>query len=182
MVSFDLLALTKWCGVTLVRADKSREISIRYASPTLGNLIPNKACAVVLRSIGAVDEILIFRHPSAGCQFVKGTIEPDESPASAAIRELLEEAGIRGARAARHLGVWDAGYKGQVWSIHQLAVDAKLPDLWSHFTDDDGGHLFNFFWHPLGSAPSQDWRPVYVRALQFVEAQLLAPAARTPPE
>ncbi|MGK9264493.1 NUDIX domain-containing protein [Sinorhizobium meliloti] len=39
-------------------------------------------------------EVLAFRHPSAGNQFVKGTIQQGEQPRDAAKRELLEESGL----------------------------------------------------------------------------------------
>jgi len=36
----------------------------------------------------------MFRHPLAGIQLAKGTVEPSESPADAARRELFEESGL----------------------------------------------------------------------------------------
>ncbi|WP_410001350.1 NUDIX domain-containing protein [Rhizobium leguminosarum] len=39
-------------------------------------------------------EILAFTHPSAGNQFVKGTVEEGERPQDAAARELREESGL----------------------------------------------------------------------------------------
>ena len=36
----------------------------------------------------------MFRHPLAGIQLVKGTVEPSESPEDAARRELFEESGL----------------------------------------------------------------------------------------
>ena len=36
----------------------------------------------------------MFRHPLAGIQLVKGTVEPSENPADAARRELFEESGL----------------------------------------------------------------------------------------
>ena len=54
----------------------------------------DKACPVVLRSPEGKCEILAFAHPSAGHQFIKGTVEASETPAAAALRELYEEAGI----------------------------------------------------------------------------------------
>ncbi len=54
-----------------------------------------KACPVVLRgaAAGRVD-VLVFRHPLAGTQLVKGTIEAAEVIQRAAERELLEESGL----------------------------------------------------------------------------------------
>jgi 8-oxo-dGTP pyrophosphatase MutT (NUDIX family) len=50
---------------------------------------------------------MAFRHPLAGCQLVKGSIE-NEEPSAAAVRELYEEAGVR-ALADSDLGLWDSG-------------------------------------------------------------------------
>jgi len=47
-----------------------------------------KACPVVLRVSKEILEVLAFIHPSAGKQFVKGTIENGETPQQAAEREL----------------------------------------------------------------------------------------------
>jgi 8-oxo-dGTP pyrophosphatase MutT (NUDIX family) len=135
---------------------------------------PTKACAIVLRARAEGVEVLAFRHPTAGCQLVKGTIKANESPAAAAIRELFEEAGLSGARVVRDLGLWNSDYKSQVWSFHQLTVAKHLPDTWSHNAHDDGGHTFSFFWHPIVIAPSEEWHPVFVRALSFIKARSLS--------
>ena len=52
----------------------------------------DKSCPVVLRARETL-EILAFEHPLAGLQLVKGSVEPGESTALAAVRELMEEAG-----------------------------------------------------------------------------------------
>ncbi|MHC8286071.1 NUDIX domain-containing protein [Pseudomonas sp. XS1P51] len=48
----------------------------------------DKACPVVLRNIEQL-EILAFRHPLAGLQLVKGSVEPGELTGAAAVRELF---------------------------------------------------------------------------------------------
>ena len=145
-------------------------------------MTPTKACPVILRS-AAGPELLAFRHPLADLQLVKGTIEAGEALADAAIRELREEAGIASARLVRDLGIWRSGHESQVWSFHQLSANQPLPDAWSHQTDDDGGHVFRFFWHPIGLKDLQrstgsnllnEWHPVFVGALAFIERQLRA--------
>lgn len=108
-----------------------------------------KACPVVLRTKQSL-EILVFEHPLAGFQLVKGSVESGETTAAAAIRELHEEAGITG-NVIRELGTWHAEITGDTWAFHQCQISADLPDSWVHFTKDDGGHQFRFFWHPLSS-------------------------------
>jgi len=131
----------------------------------------DKACPVVLRSRNGADQILAFRHPSAGVQLVKGTIEPGETPQAAAVRELSEEAGINSAHSVRNLGLWDSGYQAQIWSFHEVSVVGGLPEAWSHYTADGGGHVFQFFWHSLDSEPSPEWHSVFVSALGFIRAR-----------
>ncbi len=123
-----------------------------------------KVCPIVLRLRGGV-EVLAFRHPAAGLQLVKGTVEPGEAVEQAARRELEEEAGIRGARVTGSFGVREIG--GDSW--HLLRVQTPdLPESWVHRCADDGGHDFAFFWHRLADAPGDDWHPVFREALRLV--------------
>jgi 8-oxo-dGTP pyrophosphatase MutT (NUDIX family) len=98
-----------------------------------------------------------------GFQLVKGTIEANESPSDAAVRELHEESGLEG-RSVRDLGLWDSGFCGQIWSLHLCEVTLALRDTWVHRAADDGGHDFRFFWHPLHEEPGPRWHEIF-RAL-----------------
>jgi 8-oxo-dGTP pyrophosphatase MutT (NUDIX family) len=131
---------------------------------------PSKACPVVLREREQT-EILAFEHPLADRQLVKGTIEPDETPAEAALRELREEAGIRGTCVA-DLGCFEPLDQGISWSFHLIEVQESLADRWIHRTRDDGGHDFRFFWHPLQIDPLVGWDPIFRRALAYVRERL----------
>ncbi|CAI3797972.1 hypothetical protein GLGCALEP_01964 [Pseudomonas sp. MM221] len=132
---------------------------------------PNKACPVVLSST-LPPKILLFRHPLAGVQLVKGTIEEGEAPAAAALRELSEESGITKATLKQDLGCWDAEHLGQVWSFHLCQVEGALPEHWSHQTQDDHGHLFRFFWAAFDDLPCNDCHPVFQRALEYLRKTL----------
>jgi 8-oxo-dGTP pyrophosphatase MutT (NUDIX family) len=132
---------------------------------------PNKTCPVVVRYKDGELQKLAFRHPAAGCQIIKGTIESGEPAAKAALRELFEEAGIQSATVSRDLGVWEAGYEDQVWSFHLCEVD-ELPDAWIHHTRDGGGHDFAFFWYSLHESPNDDWHPLFKGALQWIRTIL----------
>lgn len=134
-------------------------------------MLPDKACAVVL-SAERPPRMLLFRHPLAGVQLVKGTLERGETPGEGAVRELAEESGIGAATIKDDLGCWDAGHLGQVWSFQLCQVDSVLPERWSHQTLDDHGHLFEFFWAPLDQLPYADCHPVFQRALDFLCAAL----------
>lgn len=139
-------------------------------------LWPHKACPIVLRRRQGVVELLAFAHPLAGRQLVKGTIEPGESAADAAVRELREEAGVE-SRALTHLANWDSGYEGQVWSFHLCRLSADPGEAWTHRCADDGGHDFAFFWQRLDETPLAEWHPVHARALDFVRTILPADPA-----
>ena len=46
--------------------------------------VVHKAVAAVVRDYGRGSELLVFRHPLAGVQLPKGTVEPEEAYAAAA--------------------------------------------------------------------------------------------------
>src|SRR5215467_1477521 len=125
-------------------------------------MVPTKACAVLF-SDATYSRILVFRHPHAGIQLVKGTIEAGETPEHAALRELEEESGICDATVDRDLGLWDAGFEGQIWSLQLCSTRRRLHGSWVHFTNDDGGLNLTFFWHPVVESTNDDWHPLYQR-------------------
>ena len=143
-------------------------------------MIPTKACPIVLRDSTA-SKIMAFRHPSAGIQLVKGTIEPGERPANAALRELREESGIANATVYQDLGLWDAQYEGQIWSFQLCTTSQALPESWNHRCGDDGDLDLHFFWHDLNCEPSEHWHPLFRRALEFVRSSVRRPPGSTPP-
>jgi 8-oxo-dGTP pyrophosphatase MutT (NUDIX family) len=123
-----------------------------------------KVCPVVLRD--ATREILAFRHPRAGLQIVKGTVEPGEDLRRAALRELFEESGVGCVRAIP-MGMALMGAPGVPWHFFRCDVGG-LPDQWDHATADDGGHVFSFFWHPLHQLPDAAWHPIFHAALGHI--------------
>lgn len=133
-----------------------------------------KAVPIVLRRRGRHTEVLVFAHPEAGTQIVKGTVEPGESVAQACVRELAEESGVTGGEYVRDLGAWEQCPRGQVWHFREMAVPVELPETWSHFTTDGGGHVFKFSWHALDEPAPADCHPVFVGALRFLKTCLAA--------
>ncbi len=93
-------------------------------------------------------------------------------PAVAAVRELAEESGIGGAQVVADLGLWDAGFNNQIWSFQLCEVKGPLPERWAFATEDDGGHVFEFFWQPLHEALPLPCHPVFQAALVQVREQL----------
>ena len=57
----------------------------------------------------------MFRHPLAGIQLVKGTVEPSENPADAARRELFEESGLVSKQPLFFIGKNTRMVCGQIW-------------------------------------------------------------------
>jgi 8-oxo-dGTP pyrophosphatase MutT (NUDIX family) len=132
-----------------------------------------KAVPVVLRKGASGTEVLLFKHPLAGVQLVKGTVEPGESVNEAAVRELTEESGIDGATCERDLGIWEQCPPDQIWHFRSMHVRASvLPERWSHRTADDGGHTFEFYWHRMDGAQPENCHPVFMAALEFLRGRL----------
>jgi 8-oxo-dGTP pyrophosphatase MutT (NUDIX family) len=127
----------------------------------------NKACPVVLRIKDNKLELLAFKHPEAGNQLVKGNIKKGEHLDNACIRELEEESGIQ-AQVVKQLGIWEPGFKNQVWGFCLMHYEDILPDTWNFETKDDDGHLFSFFWQPLDSPLNDSWNEVYKGAFQYI--------------
>lgn len=128
-----------------------------------------KVCPFILRKNAELQtEVLVFQHPVAGIQLVKGTLEADESIVEAAIRELFEESGI--IRTVEH-----CAYIGQCqiastpW--HFIAIDIldlSLSEQWQYQTLDDYGHVFSFFWLPVPHLLALDESRIHPKYLDAV--------------
>lgn len=128
-----------------------------------------KLCPVILRSGMAGVEILVFRHPTAGVQLVKGTREGNEPGETGALRELAEEAGLVAASVSASLGSSSDIVPRQVWHFYRVEA-GSLPESWTFDTADDGGRRFAFFWWPLHLEPDHDWHKSFVRALHYIRS------------
>ena len=131
-----------------------------------------KAVPVVLRSVEDRLEILMFRHPLAGVQIVKGTVDPGEEPSSAALREFHEEAGISDGEIYGLIGCSTTVAPSERWHFYRCSAGG-LPDRWNHHCSDGGGLDFSFFWQPLDEDPRERCDPVFTRALGFIRHAVL---------
>lgn len=131
-----------------------------------------KAVPIVVRWRSGKIDVLVFDHPLAGRQLVKGTIEDDESAEDAAVRELFEESGLDGVSQAIFLGVQEYAEVGQRWHFFQCLLDDTPLEHWNHFTSDGDGLTFRFCWQPLEQPIGNPVGPVFEQARQFVEAKL----------
>jgi len=127
-----------------------------------------KVVPVILRHQKHGLEILAFRHPLAGIQLVKGTIEYDEKYDEAAIRELFEEAGLIADPNPKFIGDFKLKSNQQDWYFYLCEVSTDLAETWIHHCQDDGGLDFEFFWFPLNQKPNESWHESFQEALSFL--------------
>ncbi len=118
-----------------------------------------KACACVVQA----ERLLVFRHPLAGVQLPKGTIDPAETPAQAVLRELAEESGLVLDVAPIAVGAFEIerlanGFipgetpERQRWHVFVILPEAPLPERWAHVargSPEEDGLVFDYFWHPI---------------------------------
>jgi 8-oxo-dGTP pyrophosphatase MutT (NUDIX family) len=87
--------------------------------------------------------LLVFDHrdfPDAGTQVPAGTVDRDEDPAVAVVREVYEETGVE-ARLVRELGVTDAiAPRGEPRRNFFFELETEDPrDAWEHVVQGGGG-------------------------------------------
>jgi 8-oxo-dGTP diphosphatase len=119
--------------------------------------IKHKALAYITRG----DELLVFTHPfspEAGIQVPAGTVDTDETPEQAVLREAYEETGLMGLRVLRFLGEYTRDMRdfGKDETHHRhyfhLMCDLPMPDQWTHgeldpaHTTDGIIKPFDFYW------------------------------------
>jgi len=115
----------------------------------------------VLSYITKGDHLLIFRHtqyPEVGYQVPGGSILPHEQPAEAALREAIEETGLKQLRFRSYLGkqTYDMRpFKNELQERHvyHFSCDEPTQELWQHYEThpETGGRPieFEFSWVPL---------------------------------
>jgi len=122
-------------------------------------LIKRKAFAYITHS----QRLLVLRHPyaaEAGIQVPAGTVEADEFPEAAALREASEETGLSGLRLAGFLGehIRSMADFGLAETHHRyfyhLLIGGEPPTTWRHaeMHPSDGTTepiTFEFFWVDL---------------------------------
>lgn len=137
----------------------------------------HKACACVV-----VDQqILAFKHPRAGYQLPKGSVEEGESFEAAALRELEEESGISTGVILEKVGTLDwliragtATFKHdeqQRWHLFLIDPGKALPRNWQHQAEGseaERGLIFEYFWQSLESIPNA-FHPVYCEVMLKVK-------------
>ncbi len=130
----------------------------------------HKACPIVLHPDGAPLRHLMFEHPTAGLQLVKGSIEPGEPPVRAAARELFEESGLETV-AAVPIGHSDEIVSSERWHFSLCRVKPPVRDAWFHLCADDGGIRLRLSWFEFGTS-LPDFSTPYVKAASWIERSL----------
>lgn len=137
-------------------------------------LVIGKVCPIVLREKDNAIEILAFTHPTLYRQLVKGTIETNEEPEIAAVRELAEESGLTATNSPLYLGQSETLPDGNHWYFYLCEVEQQIPDQWSFYTEDDGGLWFQFFWHNLETPLDESWHHLFHEVMSFIRPLILA--------
>lgn len=127
------------------------------------------------------DALLCFEHPSAGFQIPKGTVEANETPSDACLRELSEETGLVFSEQPLFLGTLErevgAGPREEgalerhLWHVFEMPFTGLSP-TWVHIASgsaEENGLAFRFFWHPLSAAPV-GFHDMYARTIELVHS------------
>ena len=69
--------------------------------------VVQKVTAFVVRERGGVQELLVFKHPTAGIQIPAGTVEIGEDLETAVKREVYEETGLQSVEIEAYLGCFE---------------------------------------------------------------------------
>lgn len=130
-----------------------------------------KVVPVIHRIRNGAIELLAFEHPLAGMQIVKGTLEDGESIEAGCVRELREESGLTGV-ADRSLGAMYNEVGQAEWNFYSMHCNCTIPDEFTFYTLDDGGHEFRFFWHLLKEPLSERWHPIFHKPILYIQNRL----------
>ncbi|MBP7732525.1 MAG: NUDIX hydrolase [Caldisericia bacterium] len=72
--------------------------------------------------------LLLIKHPFAGYQLPAGTVEADEEPLAAAIRETKEETSLKDVSLIKCLGVMEVGLPGGMACLLETSTIYSRPD------------------------------------------------------
>jgi 8-oxo-dGTP pyrophosphatase MutT (NUDIX family) len=138
------------------RVEKARLLEAWITKPK------EKVYAYITRQLRDRQELLVFSYvdePESGTQVPGGSLEPGETPAEGALREVREEAGLTAPSIIRHIGSfeWYCEPHQQMHLRHIYHVDAgqPLPEQWDvtiRSGDEDNGMRLRWRWMDLREA------------------------------
>ena len=99
-----------------------------------------KITAFITRESADGHDLLLFKHPNAGIQILEGTVEDDETPEEAVLREVSEETGLTSLSVGEYLGCMEHRLpEGHRIMAESTKVYAR-PDVtsfdWAHLRKD----------------------------------------------
>jgi len=96
-----------------------------------------KVTAFITRPTSHGTELLLFGHPHAGVQIPAGTVESDEAPEQAVMREAREESELAALTLCEYLGYTENHFTGNHRLIRVVTRVYARPDPtsldWAHF-------------------------------------------------
>ena len=93
------------------------------------NQVVQKVTAFIIRQRNGVEELLVFKHPTAGIQIPAGTVETGEDIETAVKREAYEETGLQLVEIENYLGYIENELENNqriVTETTQVYIDPKL--------------------------------------------------------
>lgn len=131
------------------------------------------------------EQLLVFNHvdfPEAGIQVPGGTLEPEELPESAVLREAEEETGLEGFQLAAYLGCDEIEFPDRIPGerhqrhFYNLLCPKDAPENWQHYEyhPSEGPLvpiLFDFYWLPIAEA-KEVLNPYYTARLEELGERL----------
>lgn len=98
--------------------------------------IVEKVTAFITQKSEDGQELLLFEHPNAGVQIPAGTVEDDETPEEAVIREATEETGLTSLSMRQYLGCTEDRLPARQRIIVEPTQVYARPDVtsfdWAH--------------------------------------------------
>lgn len=126
-------------------------------------LYKKKVYAYITREKAGVIQLLVFTHrdiPDAGVQVPGGTVEEGEKLEEAAIREVLEESGLRHLCIERYIDDYIIHVKEkqeyQKCHFFHISLLTDVKDTWEHTVsagDEDRGLVFCYEWIDIAKCP-----------------------------
>ncbi len=120
-----------------------------------------KVLAYIYREYKDSLQVLVFDHPNTpevNPQVPAGTLQENESPQEAVLREIFEESGLKFEKIDRYLGQFEyiADYKSETHVRHVYSImSSGNPNSWRHIVepdDEDSGKVFDYYWLSLEEA------------------------------
>lgn len=126
----------------------------------------NKSIAYITRTQSNTTEILVFDHDQifldAGTQVISGTVDKNETPEQALLREIKEESGLNHcfniSKIDEYLFFADWSKKYVKRHVYRLTTDFPILNSWTHTVDGDGEDKylnFHFYWIDLEDSKSK---------------------------